>query len=341
MDLAPAEMLGPAPFFARPVYTSMALSPDGRTLVFTGFHGRQLQLYKRALDQNDAAGIPGTDGASEPFFSPDGQWIGFFAAGKLRKVPMSGGPASDICDTPDARSRAWGGSFGASWSSNDTILFAEGRQGIMQVAASGGSPQVLVKPDPAKATQDSYRTPQLLPDGKTLLFTSLPNVGDWVDAEIIARRLDNGEQHSLIKGGADARYVPTGHLVYIQHSVLMAVPFEAKRAQLAGSPVAMLDHVMQSIYVPNGAVDTGMAQFAISPAGHLVYATGGVSPPFLDTMVRVDRKGVEQEIKLPKDQYLGARVSPDGQRVAIAKTGSSTDIWLIDINTGNSLSFRY
>jgi serine/threonine-protein kinase len=199
MELAPADALGPAPFFARPVYTAIALSPDGKTLVFTGFRGRQLQLFRRALDQSDAAPITGTDGAAEPFFSPDGQWVGFFAGAKLRKVPMNGGPASDICDTPDARSRAWGGSFGASWTSADTILFAEGRQGVMQVPASGGTPQVLVKPDPAK--QDSYRTPQLLPDGKTLLFTTLPTVGDWDEAEIMVRKLDNGEQHSLIKGG--------------------------------------------------------------------------------------------------------------------------------------------
>jgi Tol biopolymer transport system component/predicted Ser/Thr protein kinase len=334
MDIAPAEMLGPAPFFGRPVYTSMALSPDGNTLVFAASRGHQLQLYKRSLDQSDAAAIPGTEGAAEPFLSPDGQWVGFFAGGKLKKVAMNGGPATDICDAADARSLTWGGSFGASWTSKGTIVFAMGRGGIMEVPAAGGAPQTIVKPDPAKSG-DSYRTPQFLPDGKTLLFTLLPS-GSWDAVQIFARRMDTGEQRSLIKGGADARYVPTKHLIYIQQSVLMAVPFDAQRNQLTGSPVAMLDGVMQALYVPNGAVDTGMAQFATSASGHLIYASGGISPAYVYSMVRVDRKGVVQDLKAPKDKYLGGRVSPDGRKIAVVKVGATVDVWLVDLDSGNS-----
>ena len=334
MDLGPAEMLGPTPFFSRPVYTSFALSPDGKVLVFAGLKGRQLQLYQRRLDQKDATPIAGTEGAAEPFFSPDGQWVAFFAREKLRKVPMNGGIATDICDIPDTRSRSWGGSFGASWASNETIVIAQGRLGILQVPASGGAPKTLVPPDRARPGE-SYRMPQLLPDSRIVLYTLLPVTGG--DPQIIARRVDSGEQHVLIKGAADARYLPTGDLVYERRGVLMAVPFDAKRMQLAGSPVATIDGVMQALNVPNGAVDTGMGQFAVSRSGDLVYAPGGVSPSYTYRIVRVDRKGAETELKAPADQYIDLRVSPDGQKIAVFKGGSFGGIWLVDANSGNSI----
>ena len=335
MDIAPAEMLGPAPFFARPVYTAMALSPDGSTVVFSGVRGSpagpRTQLFRRALNQSDATAIAGTEGAAEPFFSPDGQWVGFFAGGKLKKVPINGGPASTVCDVDDKSVASWGGAWGANWGPTDTIFFALGRNGLMQVPASGGAPQAVLKPDSGK--RESYATPELLPDGKTLLFT-LRTAGS--EPEIVARRLETGEQRTLIQGGMDPHYVPTGHLVYMQNAVLMAVPFDAGRAQLAGSPVAMLDGVMQTLNAPNGGVETGMGEFAISTAGHLVYAAGGVFPPRLVYLTRADRKGSETDLRLPKGQYVGARVAPDGKRVAVRKGGVTSDIWLVDIDSGSS-----
>jgi serine/threonine-protein kinase len=348
MEIAPAEMLGPVRYFYRPTPTAMAISPDGNTVVFSGTFGSsapprhsegwseergQTQLYKRVFDQSDATPIPGTDGAVEPFFSPDGQWVGFFAGGKLKKVPMNGGPAVLICDAP------YGGSWGASWASTDNIVFAAVYSpfGLMEVPATGGTPQRLLKPDPAKQIE-FYTAPQFLPGGKTLLFT-VRTSDNWDEAQIIAMRLDIGEQRVLIKGGADARYLPTGHLVYMQNAVLMAVPFDPQRVQLAGAPVAMLDGVMQAVHTPSRDLETGMGQFAISTSGNLVYAAGKISPAFVRTLVRVDRKGAEVQLNVPKGPYGVVRVSPDGQWIAttkLAEANRTSDIWVVDLNSGNS-----
>ncbi|MGD1095305.1 MAG: hypothetical protein ABSB35_25345 [Bryobacteraceae bacterium] len=275
----------------------------------------------------------GTEGAEEPFFSPDGKSVAFFAGGKLKKIAMSGGPPVTICDLPGTRFAA----FGASWSSTDDIVFAVGSAGLMHVPAGGGTPQVLLKSDPAKPAE-TYSSPQFLPGEKNLLFTVRAS-DNWDEAQVIARRLDTGDQRTLIKGATDARYVPTGYLVYMQNAVLMAAPFDAGRAQLTGSPVAMLDGVMQSVNMPNATYESGMGQFAFSASGSLIYASGGIAPFTGGILVRVDRQGVPTELKTPKGRYLHGRVSPDGQRFAAsrgAETNRTSDIWTIDINTGSS-----
>jgi serine/threonine-protein kinase len=337
MEVAPAEMLGPTRFFSRPTYLAIAISPDDKAVVFSGTHGpstrSQTQLYKRLLDQSDATVIPGTEGAAVPFFSPDGQWVGFFADGELKKVPINGGPAAVICDAPS------GGFWGASWAPTDNIVFAltYSAATLMQVPATGGKPQVLLKSNPAKQ-DELYAAPQFLPDGKTLLFT-VRTSDNWGDAQIVVRRLDTGEQRVLIKGGADARYALSGYLVYMQNAVLMAVPFDAQRLQLAGAPVAMLDGVMQAAHTSARDAETGMGQFAISASGNLIYAAGGISPGFVETLLRVDQKGRETELNVPKGPYGVVRIASDGQRMAItrqAETNKTSDIWVVDAKTGRS-----
>jgi serine/threonine-protein kinase len=338
MDLAPAAMLGPMNY-NRPLFTSLAISPDGNTVVFSGLASKdatQTQLYKRALDQNGATPMPGTANAYQPFFSPDGQWVGFFAGipgpggatSMLKKVPIGGGPPVTICDVPGA-----GKGVGASWASTDQIVFAS--SGLMQVPAAGGAPREFPKADPDHAGH--YSTPSFLPDGKTLLYTKRKSF-DWSEAQIVALRVDTGEEHVLVKGGADARYVPTGHLVYMQSGVLMTVPFDAQKVQLAGQPVALIDGVMQSANMASGVFESGMGQFAVSASGNLVFASGGIAAPSITTIVRKDRRGVETELGTPKGRYFFPHLSPDGQRIAIAKQGDTSrvsDIWVIDSNTGN------
>jgi serine/threonine-protein kinase len=217
MDTAPAEMLGPERFCCRPTYTSVAISPDGNTVVFSGVSSPsatpQVQLYKRTLDQPNAVPLTGTAGALQPFFSPDGQWVAFWAQGKLKKIPLAGGPALAICDLPPAQ---YSGPRGASWSAAGNIVYVA-RTGtgtaLMEVPASGGTSKALVQ----SGSAELYSTPEFLPDGKTLLLTL--RTGDWESAQIVARRLDTREQRALIKGGADAHYVSTGHLVYMQRGV--------------------------------------------------------------------------------------------------------------------------
>jgi serine/threonine-protein kinase len=173
--------------------------------------------------------MAGTEGSHDPFFSPDGEWVGFFSSGGLKKVPIGGGPAVTIYNTPI---RAWG----ASWGAGDQIVFANFGGGLMLVPAASGEPQSLVKPDPTN--QVTYASPWILPDGKTLLFTKISS-NDWSTAQIVARRMDAGEDHVVLKGGSDARYLPTnrwpaGHLVYMQNAALMAIPFDAGKAQVQG-----------------------------------------------------------------------------------------------------------
>ena len=277
--------------------------------------------------------MPGTEGAIGPFFSPDGQWVGFWADAKLKKISLSGGPATLICDAPDS---GLAGLWGASWGQANTIVFALPLGDLMRVPAAGGTPQTLLKPDTAKG--ETYATPNLLPDGKALLFT-VRTLGNWEEAQIVVRRLDTGAQRVLIKGGADARYIPTGHLVYMQDSTLMAVPFDAQRMELAGPPVAILNGVMQAVNEPNSRSETGMGQFAISASGNLLYAAGGIFPPQISTLVSIDRKGTQAELNAPKGVYFGLRISPDGQRLAVQKnspTSRASDIWVVDINRGTS-----
>ncbi len=343
MELAPAEALTPDAF-GRPSSTAIAIAPDGNSVVFSAVNpgvsinpraifapSSLFKLYRRALDQTESVAIPGTEGALGPFFSPDAQWVGFWADGKLKKVALSGGPPFTICYAPAPSSR---GLHGASWSSIDTIVFVAYAGDLMQVPAKGGTPQVFLRRDPAKG--ELYSTPELLPDGRTLLYT-VRTSENWAAAQIVAR-LDTGEQRVLIQGGADARYVPTGHLLYMQDAVLMAVPFDARRVQLAGAPEAMLDGVMQAVNRPYPGYETGMGQFAASASGNLIYATGGIHPPHLTTLLRVDRNGKETELNAPKGVYGGPRVSPDGRRLALFKNGEASrlpDIWVLDLLTGN------
>lgn len=349
MELAPTEGLTPDAF-GRPSSNAIAIAPDGNSVIFSALNpgvslnprilsssrslyppGSFFKLYRRSLDQSESLPIPGTDGALGPFFSPDGQWVGFWADGKLKKVSLSGGPPFTICDAPTPGSR---GLWGATWSSIDTIVFAAYAQDLMQVAAKGGTPHVLLPRDLAKG--ELYSTPQFLPDSNALLYT-VRTSENWTEAQIVAR-LDTGEKRVLIQGGADARYVPTGHLLYMQNAVLMAVPFDARRVQLAGAPVAMLDGVMQAINRPNPGYETGMGQFAASASGTLIYATGGIHPPYLKTLLRVDRNGKEAELNTPKGVYGAPRVSPDGDKVAVSKSLEASrvhDIWVLDLLTGH------
>ena len=333
MDIAPAEALGGNREFNtdHPSRPAIAISPDGNTVVFSARRGGVFQLYKRTMDRLEAAAMPGTEGAIGPFFSADGQWIGFWARGKLMKISLNGGPAAAICDVLPG-----GAIWGASWSVANSIVFAVARgTSLMQVPAVGGTPQTLLRSDTAKG--EIYASPEFLPDGKTLLFT-VRTSDNWEEAQIVVRRLDTGLQRTLFKGGADARYVPTGHLVYMLNAVLMTVPFDARTLELTGPRVAILDGVMQGVNEPNTSAETGMGQFAISASGSLIYASGGIFPPWPAELVSVDRKGTQKELKAPRENaYYNLRLSPDGQRLAVARpsaTSRLTDIWVVDMSRG-------
>jgi eukaryotic-like serine/threonine-protein kinase len=309
----------------RPTRTAVALSPDGKTLVLATIWGGTQQLYTRAMDQLSATPMAGTIGASSPFFSPDGQWVGFWAAGELRKVPLSGGPPVTLCKAAAI--------FGASWGSDGTIVFADARNGgLSRVSANGGSPTPLTTLQPGEF---SHRLPHMLPGGRAVVFTISKAARLWNDTQIVVRSLVTGDQTVLITGGADARYVPTGHLVFARMGTLMAVPFDPARLAVTGGATGLIEGVMQSADRNLSDMDNTLAaQFAVSDTGTLVYVTGGVVPGANRALAWVDRHGVSSLLPAPVHTYVRPRLSSDGRHVTVSTEEDLRDVWNYDIARG-------
>jgi serine/threonine-protein kinase len=327
MDVLPAEHLVGSRASVRPSRTAIAVSPDGRLVAFAGSEGGPTRLYVRALNRATATPLPGTEGARAPFFSPDGAWVGFWTDDAIKKVPASGGPPVVVSQT----GRIWG----ASWGEDGTVFFSNGSE-ISKVASSGGAPALVTKPDRAKG--ERHLLPSVLPGGDALLLTTTSSE-EWEKANLVLHSIRSGEQRVLLQGGSDARYVDTGHLVYMRAGTLMAVPFDARSQRVTGAAVGLIDEVMHGINAPNSGDETGAGQFALSRSGTLVYAVGGIGPLRQRSLFWVDRKGVAQPFAAPPAPHFSPRVSPDGRRVAVAmRRGASriTDVWVYEAPRGTA-----
>ncbi len=295
----------------------LAVSPNGHNIVYVARRDGTQQLMLRTLDSLEARPISGTEGGEGPFFSPDGQWVGFFAGNQLKKVSSAGG-------RPTVLAPAIGG-LGGSWGSDGQIIFSQwGDKGLERVSASGGEPDLLTTPDSDKG-EGAHRFPQHLPGGKVILFT-VGTGGSWDDALIVVQRLDTGERKVLIEGGSDARYVSTGHLVYVRAGDLMAVPFDPVQLEVTGPPIAVVEGVRPSRFF------TGAALVGFSELGWLAYVPG-TAQANERKLVWVDRKGEEQPLPLAPQPYLTSNLSPDGQQAAVViDQGSQQDIWVYDVS---------
>jgi serine/threonine-protein kinase len=309
----------------RPGRTAMAFTPDGRAIVFSAERDGRVQLFVRRLDDLEATPIAGTEGASNLFLSPTGETVGFYADGALKKVSLIGGAPVTISNVDLV--------FGASWGRDNRIVFATQTGGLWRIPASGGKPEAITKLQPG---EQSHRLPYLLPDGQTVLFTSTRAAfPSWDDTRIIAQSLVSGDQKVLVESGADARYVPTGHLIYMRRGTLMAVPFDAGRVEVTGAPVGLLANVMQAAAIQPVQIDSGAGQFAVSESGSLAYITGGISPQDRWQIGWVDRTtGTFEPLKLPAGSYVAPRVSPDGTRVAYNTTSDDWDVWIYEVSRG-------
>jgi serine/threonine-protein kinase len=284
-------------------YPPLAISPDGSQFVY----GTTKGLYLRSAEALDARLIAGTEGADDPFFSPDGQWIAYWSSNdkKLKKIAVSGGAPVVLCDV--------GWMVGASWDSDNAIVYSYPQKGIMRVSARGGTPETLIE---IGEERDVFYFPQLLPGGKSVLFTL--QTKEEYKYKTAVQSLESRERKILFKGGI-ARYLPTGHLVYLHENALFAIPFHPDTFRLAGGQVSMVEGVPR--------------QYAIASSGTLVYVPGtaGASPPFRRSLVWVDRKGKEEPLPAPPDAYDYPRISPDGTRVALKVTTTNNDIWIWDL----------
>ena len=295
----------------RPV---LALSPDGRRFVYNTGKG----LYLRTMGELQARLIPGTEeDLNSPFFSPDGQSVGYwsFAGSQLKRIPISGGAPVRIADATNL--------YGASWGADGTILFGQPK-GIMRVSANGGMPELVI---PAKEGEQ-VDSPQLLPDGDSVLFSVATVVGStkrWDDAQIVVQSLSTGARTVVVQGGSDARYVPTGHLIYAREESLFAVAFDAATRAISGSAVPVVQGLARA---PDPAATTATANYSVSNTGTLVYVAGGLGAYRL---VLLDRAGRETPLAAPARPYAQAQLSPDGSRVAVVIDG---DIWVWDNERG-------
>ncbi|MBK5294107.1 MAG: serine/threonine-protein kinase [Acidobacteriia bacterium] len=311
VDLPPGERL------AGLGLSALTVSPKGSELAYVAKRNGIQQLFRRALDSQESKPVSGTEGALSPFYSPDGQSLGFCADGKLKTVAVNGG-------APVVLAPVFSG-CGGSWGNAGQIIFSPSwTAGLMQVSALGGMPKALTALDRERG-EGGHRFPHHLPGGRALLFT-VGTGGSWDDARIEVLRPDTGQRKLLINGGSDARYVHTGHIVFVRGATLLAVPFDLARLEVTGPPMQILEGVMPSVD------KTGAAQFGFSNAGWLVYAPGNLHAEERQ-LVWVDRSGAEQAFPLPPRPYTDIKLSPDGHRLALSiDEGNKADIWLYEVS---------
>jgi serine/threonine-protein kinase len=310
---------------------AMAISPDGSTIVYLARdEDENWRLYQRSLDDTSASPIPGGDKGYSPFFSPDGKWIGFWnrgSSGDLMKVPVAGGPAALVYDRPLGPAK-----HGTSWGSDGNIVFGQMRGGIQRVPGDGGAVEEVTQ---LADGEYAHRHPQILPDGNTLLYTVIHSRTDWDRATVIAQSLKTGQRKILVENGADARYAPTGHLVFMRLGILMAAPFDLESLQVTGGAAALVEDVRQSVNNSYYFLDTYTGQYDFSENGTLVYLTGGIYPDREHSLVWVDHESREEPLGAPPGAQGAPRISPDGKRVAVWNWGfKQGNIWVFDIHRG-------
>jgi Tol biopolymer transport system component len=293
-----------------PYGTDQVISSDGTRLVYVS----QGQLFTRRLDQPNATELAGTQWAYGPFFSPDGQWVAFFTPGKLQKISVDGGSAIALCNAVSSR--------GGSWGEDGNIIAALSQTGgLSRIPSAGGPPTPVTD---LQSGESTHRWPQILPGGKAVLFTTSSTTEAFDGAYIEVMSLADHRTKTLVRGGTFGHYFPSGHLVYINRGTLFAVPFDAERLEVHGTPAPVLDQVGYN-------AEQGSAQLDFSQAGTLLYRSGGMTGGGLLTTAWLDGAGKVQPLLAKPGTYGRPSMSPDGQRLALEVTdGSGTDIWLYD-----------
>ena len=304
---------------------SLAISPDGSRLVFvTGEPLVKDRLAVRRLDQAKSVALAGTEGAETPFFSPDGKSIAFFAEGKLKKVEVGGGAPVTLCEAPSPREGSWG--------DDDNIVFAPTNHGgLARVPASGGTPQAVTQLD-AKRGDETHRYPQVLPGAAAVLFMNSLNAAG--EGSIETQSFKTGQRKILVEAAAYARFLPSGHLVYMHRGTLFAAPMDPVRLELTGRAAPVLEDV---IFHPG----TGAAGYTFSQTGMFLYVAS--SPENQKQPIGVmDEKGKLELLPVGKAKYSHPRLSADGTRLAVTVAdGSAANIWIYEWSSQRFSRFAF
>jgi serine/threonine-protein kinase len=300
---------------------SVAISPDGSKLVYIANN----QLYLRLLSEPQARPIPGTLGMttpSFPTFSLDSQSVAYFTGtgeGSIKKIAASGGAGITICPATQPAGMSWDASG---------ILFGQSSKGILRVSENGGQPTMIAS---VKNGEVAYG-PQLLPGGDWVLFTiaTTATSDGWDKAQIVVQSLKTAERKTLITGGSDGRYLPTGHIVYALSGVLFAVTFDPRALTVTGGPVPVVEGGVKRSNSGNLAT----THLSISGTGSLVFVPG----PASTSSGRFDlalfgRDGTVEKLKLPPGQYESPRLSPNGRQIAVGTDdGKDASVWIYDVS---------
>jgi serine/threonine protein kinase len=309
------------------VQTEIALSPDGRKLAYATEREGIRHLYLREMSSSQSVRMAGTEGASHPFFSPDGEWVGFIAGNVLKKASLQGGAPVSVTSAPGVGN----GRGVPAWSPDGTIFFAS-QQIIYRISAAGGESGPVSTPDASKGER-THRWPSLLPGGKALLYTiGNSKIDSFDDASIAVLSLESGERKILIEGGSFPRFAASGHLLFVRAGEILAVPFDPKRLEVAGTPISVQQGTLTNF-------SSGEGTFAASENGTLAYLTGG-SFGLPTRPAWVDRKG--RTSPLPVGAHTErVRISPDGRLVALDIDGANANIWIYDLERGTLSRLTY
>jgi Tol biopolymer transport system component len=292
---------------------AITLSPDGRIIVVRAQSAGKVQLYLHHLDQLEAAPIPGTDGALDPFLSPDGKSVAFFADGRLKTIPITGGVPVTLAEAPNPR--------GLTWGEGDVLYLApRNNTGIWRVPARGGKLEQVTTLEEGEL---SHRWPQVLPGGTGLLYTVWNDSG-WEPGRVMVQSLDGRARRELIKGGGFGRVVSDAagrsYLVYARETSIYAAPFDVATANVTGAAVTIFDRVATNY--------SGAAHLTFSTTGTLAYLAGGGE--FLRDVTWVTRSGeTAPPLGIPLRTF---DISPDGSRIAYFRSiEGRRDVWLADL----------
>jgi eukaryotic-like serine/threonine-protein kinase len=312
-----------APFVSGTTWSAMrhalAIAPGGNRMAYVAAgEGDQTQLYLRELTRLEAEAFPGTEGAMDPFFSPDGRWLGYATVNGLQKIPATGGPPVRIADFPEPR--------GVTWNPDDLIYFGS-TSGIWRVPASGGAPAQVTH---LRAGESLHNRPQVLPNGRDLIFTIV--TGGVGSTRVAVYSGVDGRIIELFPG-LNPRYVESGHLVYGRSDGrLMAVGFSADRLEVLGEPVSLVNGVVVK--------PTHTMEYDLSKTGTLIYLQGTARP---QTIVLVDRNGQQRDLPAMVDDMLFApRFSPAGDRIVVGVGVPPTrGIWVYELSDSTLMPITF